>query len=84
MTFQERYEQEKTWQGRVMIMEIYHFAMCQRVKEWTISNTANQFGCSIGLVSENIRIATAIHMNENLLKCETREDALKKVRNGSK
>jgi hypothetical protein len=67
-----------------MIMEIYHFAMCQRIKEWTITKTAEQFGCSVGLVSENIRLATAIHLNENLLRCETRQDALKKLGNGKK
>jgi hypothetical protein len=65
-----------------MIMEIYHFAMCHRVKEWTMTKTAEQFSCSVGLVSENIRIATAIHLNDNILKCETRADALKKVNNG--
>ena len=60
-------------------MEIYHLAMCQRQKNWTITKTAKHFGVSIGLVSENLRLAHALHLNHDLLKCESRQDALKKL-----
>lgn len=79
MTFLERYNQEETWHGKAMVMEIYHLAMTHRVKDWTITKTANDFGCSIGLVSENLRLAYAIHIIPNIIKCETRQDALKKL-----
>lgn len=79
MTFLERYNQEETWHGKAMIMEIYHLAMTHRAKDWTITKTATDFGCSIGLVSENLRLAYAIHNNNSLLKCESRQAALKKL-----
>lgn len=82
MTFLERYNQETTWHGKVMIMEIYHLAMSSRFKDWTISKTAKSFGVSIGLVSENLRLAHAIHVNEKFMKCESRQAALKLL-NGS-
>lgn len=83
MTFLDRYNQEKTWHGRAMIMEIYHLAHTHRSRDWTISNTANDFGCSVGLVSENLRLAHALHTNLRLLKCASRQEALKRL-NGSR
>jgi hypothetical protein len=79
MTFKDRYSQESTWHGKVTVMEIYHLAMSQRVKGWTISKTAEHFECSIGLVSENLRLAQAIHSDEKFLKCESRQEALKRL-----
>lgn len=79
MTFRERYLKEKTWHGKAMIMEIYHLAMSQREKGWTIEKTAQHFDCSMGLVSENLRLAHAIHINSDILSSESRQDALKKL-----
>ena len=81
MTFLERYQQEDTWHGRAMIMEIYHLAMRARSTRWTISKTAAHFNCSIGLVSENLRLAHAIHAEPDIVKITTRQLALKKVGN---
>lgn len=80
MTFRDRYNSESTWHGKVAVMEIYHLAMCQRVKGWTITLTAEHFNCSIGLVSENLHLAQAIHSDPKILKCESRQEALKKWR----
>lgn len=77
MTFLERYNSETTWHGKAMVMEIYHLTMCHRQKGWTITRTAEHFDVSIGLVSENLRLAHALHSYESLVKCETRQDALK-------
>jgi hypothetical protein len=74
------YKAEKTWHGKVTIMEIYHLTMTIRVKKWTIVKTAKTFGVSIGLVSENLRLAKLIHTDEKLLKCKTRTEALKKLK----
>lgn len=79
MTFKERYSREQTWHGKAMIMEIYHLAMTQREKGWTISDTAKHFTCSIGLVSENLRLAHAMHKNHRLIELPTRQDALKRL-----
>lgn len=79
MTFQEKYKQVKTWHERVQIMEIYHLAMLVRERKWTISNTAKYFGCSVGLVSENLRLAQAIHLTPSIVKVESRDKALKEL-----
>lgn len=80
MTFPDKYHQEKTWYGKVIIMEIFHLAMTHREQGWTIIKTAKSFGVSIGLVSENLRLAQAIHTNDKIIKCESRQDALSKLR----
>lgn len=80
MTFVERYNQESTWHGKVLVMEIYHLAMSSRIKKWTITQTAEHFGVSIGLVSENLRLATLIHIDPNFSSIPSRQDALVKVR----
>lgn len=83
VTFKERYDQETTWHGKVIVMELFHLAMRQRQKWWTITKTAEAFNCSIGLVSENLRLAHAIHENEKILSCESRQEALRRL-NGRK
>jgi hypothetical protein len=80
MNFKQKYNQCNTWHDKVTVMEIYHLTMCHQSKGWTISQTANDFGVSIGLVSENLRLAQAIHNNDKLLKCESRQEALRRIR----
>lgn len=64
-------------------MEIYHLTMTHRQK-WTVTQTAEYFNCSIGLVSENLKLGHAIHANEKLLACQSRQEALKRLNgNGS-
>lgn len=60
-------------------MEIYHLAMTQRVKGWTISETARYFGVSIGLTSENLKLAHAIHTTPTLIQFPNRQEALKRM-----
>lgn len=78
-TFLQRYHSETTWSGKAIVMEIFHLAMISQDKKWTISQTANDFECSIGLVSENLRLANAIHKDEKLLTCSSRQEALRKL-----
>lgn len=79
MTFPERYNQATIWFEKVLVMEIYHLAMTHREKGWTITKTADAFSVSIGLVSENLRLAQAIHTNDKVAKCESRQDALRRL-----
>lgn len=79
MTFLERYNSETTWHGKCLVMEIYHLAMTTRSKNWTITKTAEHFQCSIGLVSENLKLAHALHTNHDLISSLTRQDALKRL-----
>jgi hypothetical protein len=51
-----------------------------KYKDWTITDTSQHFGVSIGLVSENIRIAKDIdngRNSEKIMAAKTREDGLK-------
>lgn len=61
-------------------MEIYHLAMTSRDRTWTISKTASHFNCSIGLVSENLKLADALHKDDKLCECKYRDEALTKIR----
>lgn len=80
MTFKERYDIETTWSGKVMIMEIFHLAQSVDNKNWKLAYTAYAFDCSIGLVSENLKLAEAIHKNGEILLCQSRQEALKVLR----
>jgi hypothetical protein len=79
MTFKQKYDECDNWRGKVTVMEIYYLAMSQKVKGWTIAQTAEHFDCSIGLVSENLRLAQAIHTDAKILNCESRQMALKRL-----
>jgi hypothetical protein len=79
MTFEDRYNQETTWHGKAMIMEIYHLAMTQNHKWWTMTRTAEYFNVSIGLVSENLRLAHAIHEEPTLINTPSRQEAVRKL-----
>lgn len=79
MTFKDRYDSESTWHGKAMVMEIYHMAMSMKHRDWTLAKTSEHFECSIGLVSENLRLAQAIHINTKLMEVQTRQDALKRL-----
>jgi hypothetical protein len=80
MTFPEKYLTEKTWHGKVLIMSLYHTAMTLKFKNWTLTDTAKQFNCSIGLVSENLALAKLIDINPKIMKCKSRQEALEKRR----
>ncbi len=80
VSFLERYYSDMTWQGRVMVMEIFHMAASLSDPSWTVGKTANFFGVSIGLASENLKLADAIHSNEKLMSVETRKEALRKLK----
>lgn len=79
MTFLERYKTESNWAKRCIIMELYHLARITNNKNWTLTMTARDFDCSIGLVSENLKLANAIHKDEKLAEIELRMDALKRI-----
>ena len=79
MNFVDLYNSETNWGKKVIIMELFHLSHVVMREGWTIRRTAEEFHCSIGLTSENLRLAHAIHEKPEILDCETRQDALKKV-----
>ena len=80
MTFVEKYHIADNWHDKVLIMSLFHTVMSSSDDSWTLSKTAKEFEVSIGLVSENLKLALAIDKNPKLLKIETRQDALKKLK----
>lgn len=85
MTYKEKYDLEEDWYKRVLLTSMYHIAQTYRNSKWTIHQTAEYFGCSDGLISENIKIADCIQKDElTFMKMKTRREALRyiEVRNG--
>lgn len=60
-------------------MGVYHCCQLEIDNKWTMQNTANFFKVSIGLVSENLRLADLFSEFPELLKIETRKEALAHV-----
>lgn len=77
MTYKEQYENHKTWQERVIIMNLFHCLHVANRKKWRMVDTANYFGVSLALVSENLQLADKI---DECKKFEHRNDALKFLR----
>lgn len=73
MTLREKFEKCITWQDKVRYINLYHALMTFRKDKWNIRKTALYFGISIGLVSENLRLAE--HM-DHVKQCITRKEAL--------
>lgn len=79
-SFLERYNKETTWQSKAIVMEIYHLSQCELNTQWTIYNTAHYFKVSVGLVSENLKLARIMNdTNEEFKDC-SRKQALKRIR----
>lgn len=79
--FKKQYESSSTWQQRVIILSLFHSTQCIKNKNWNMKQTAAHFCISIGLVSENIRLAKEIQgpKCEELMKAKSREDGLKLI-----
>lgn len=60
-------------------MEIYHSVRQTKNSKWTVGETAKDFQVSIGLTSENLRLAEVMHYDKDLINCKTREEALKRI-----
>lgn len=78
MTFRERYNQEKVWHQKIILIELFHITMKAR-QPWGFRQTAKYFDISLGLVSENMRLAAAIHKDESLMNCPDRKTAAEKI-----
>lgn len=81
MTFKEKYNSVSDWYRKAIIMNMYHLAQISRTDgNWTIQYTAHYFECSIGLVSENLKIADCIQTDESIMmKMKTRREALRYI-----
>ena len=80
MDFRQKYEKCEDLQDKVIVIEIYHLSRLCQNKNWTIYQTATDFGLSVGLVSENLHLAKESHVHPKLLECESRQEAMKKIK----
>lgn len=76
MDYQTEYANAKEWHRKASIMSLYHTFQCLQDKTWTLRDTAVFFGVSIGLVSENLKLAKGMEINPQLVKAESRQKAL--------
>jgi len=79
MTYREALEKERRWHKRALTIYLYHNLMLLKKKHWTIRDTAKKLEMSIGMISESIRLATAMIDNPELEKMK-RKDALKLIK----
>jgi len=77
MSIKDEYEKSKQWNVKVLLMNVFHIQRKVEDKKWRIRDTANYFEVSMGLVSENLKLAKQIKV---LKKCSNREEALRKIR----
>ena len=76
MTYREKFHRSSLWHEKVTVIELYHLKMLSQGK-WNISDTANYFDVSLGLISENLKLAQAIHNDHTILNCKSRQEALR-------
>lgn len=76
MNHYEDYKKAKEWHKKASIMSLFHTTMQLKISGWKISDTAKFFNVSIGLVSENLKLAKQFDNRPELLKAETRQRAL--------
>jgi len=75
-----QYRDEKDWLVKVQTMALIHNLSVIKDKSWVLNDTARLMEVSIGLVSENLKIARAISEDEQFMrKCKSRIDALSKL-----
>lgn len=80
-SYLERYNNSTEWHEKCLIMSLYHLTMRSNMHNcWTITDTAEYFNCSRGLVSENIKLSNAIDEDITITKCLTRQAALNRIR----
>lgn len=57
-------------------MHLFHSTMLLTNSSWKLGDTAKYFSVSIGLVSENIKLAKQLDNRPELLKASNRQEAL--------
>ena len=80
MTFIEKYQSVDTWHEKALIMSLFHLTASCSEEGWTVTKTAHSFECSIGLVSENLKLAREIDKNPKLIQCKSRMEALERIK----
>ena len=78
--FKNKFDQSTNWIDKVLIVSVFHNIQVLKNGSWKISNTALHFEISLGLCSENLRLAKEIdNGNDKIKNAKHREDALKMI-----
>jgi len=83
MTYREKFHNSTDWKSKVLTMEFFHLLRLTENKKWTMKNTANYFGVSLALVSENLMLAVGLREGK-LDDYPSRVKALEGLKNGEK
>jgi glucan phosphorylase len=75
-----RYHDSDKWYEKALIILVYHTIMSGAVENWTMRMTAKKLDRSVGLISEDIRLAQCIKDHDDMLKLPDRQSAMKKMR----
>lgn len=81
MTFKERFDREKNWKQKALIVNLYHKMMIAKDIAHSHRDVAKYFRISTGTVSEYIQILDNI---ERVDHCNTRIECMKILRAANK
>lgn len=74
MNFKEKFEEEKIWYKKIILVELCHLSQ----KKPRLVTTAKVLDLSLGTISENLRLAKLFHSNPKIMEsCSNRKEALK-------
>lgn len=78
MTFREKFDSELKWDRKVMLLSLFHLRKkLKHGKKWKMRHTAKYFCKSLAFVSEDLKIAKALHEG---LVFTSRKNAIKVIR----
>ena len=87
MTFKEKFYLTESWKERAIITELFHLMMQAKPElhpekpRWGLRDTAKYFDISLGMCSENLKIASVA---EHLGECRFRKDAMNMIHHSNK
>lgn len=71
------YHQTTIWWKKALLIHLYHSSQKVLDRKWNITKTARDLGVSIGLVSEDLRLAELIQTDDSIKTIyKSRLDAL--------
>lgn len=77
MTYKEKFHSSQDWKEKIFLVSQFHSRRCIHTKTWKVKQTAQYFGVSVGLVSENLNLARVFDL---LGECSSRAQAIKQMK----
>jgi hypothetical protein len=78
----QRFYNETKWKDKCLLLELIHIklSLANKNRKWRIRDTARALKLSVGLVSEDLRLARAISNETIDSKIESRNKAIRLIR----